>query len=125
MDLTGSYIGIWFTREEIETIFGLDPLADATVYMLRGQVLGESENVGLWVEVHGVAAPPEITARSPRSASLRSSSKSACSMVGTTEISVARWRVMAASTAPASKRESSTIGRRASRQRVTIDRPPM
>ena len=72
MDLTGSYIGIWFTREEIETIFGIDPLADATVYMLRGKVLGESRDVGLWIEVHAVAAPPEdhvfpdIPAEKPR-----------------------------------------------------------
>ena len=64
MDLTGSYIGIWFTREEIETIFGLDPLADATVYMLRGKVLGESENVGLWSR--STASPRRPTTTSSR-----------------------------------------------------------
>jgi hypothetical protein len=59
MDLTGSYIGIWVTTEEMEAIFGFEPTSAGAIFMLRGRVVGESDEVGLWVELHAVAAPPD------------------------------------------------------------------
>lgn len=59
MDIAGRYIGIWVTREEIEAIFGFDPTSEAGIFMLRGKVLGESEELGLWIELDGVSAPPD------------------------------------------------------------------
>jgi hypothetical protein len=59
MDLTGSYIGIWVTPEEMEAIFGFEPTATSAIYMLRGKVIGETDEVGLWIELHAVASPPE------------------------------------------------------------------
>jgi hypothetical protein len=59
MDLTGSYIGIWVTAEEMEAIFGFEPTATSAIFMLRGKVIGESEEVGLWIELHAVSAPPD------------------------------------------------------------------
>src|SRR5687768_14677242 len=71
MDLTGRYIGIWVTAEEMEAIFGFEPAATSAIYMLRGKVLGETDEVGLWIELQGVSAPPEdlfpdIAAEKPR-----------------------------------------------------------
>jgi hypothetical protein len=59
MDLTGSYIGIWVTPEEMEAIFAFEPTGTAPIYMLRGKVLGETDEVGLWIELHAVSAPPD------------------------------------------------------------------
>ena len=59
MDLTGSYIGIWVTTEEMEAIFGFEPASTSAIYMLRGKVIGETDEVGLWIELHAVSAPPE------------------------------------------------------------------
>jgi hypothetical protein len=59
MDLTGRYIGIWVTTEEMEAIFGFEPTSTAAIYMLRGKVIGETDEVGLWIELHAVSAPPE------------------------------------------------------------------
>ena len=59
MDLTGRYIGIWVTPEEMDAIFGFEPTSTSPVFMLRGRVLGESDDVGLWIELHAVSAPPD------------------------------------------------------------------
>ncbi len=59
MDLTGSYIGIWVTPEEMEAIFAFEPAGTAPIFMLRGRVLGETDEVGLWIELHAVSAPPD------------------------------------------------------------------
>ena len=32
MDIVGMYIGIWVARDEIEQIFGLDPVSSARVF---------------------------------------------------------------------------------------------
>jgi hypothetical protein len=32
MDLTGRYIGIWVTTEEMEAIFGFEPTATAAIF---------------------------------------------------------------------------------------------
>jgi hypothetical protein len=59
MDVIGRYMGIWVSTEEMEAIFGFDPVSDASVYMIRGKVIGETDNVGLWLELEGVSAPPD------------------------------------------------------------------
>jgi hypothetical protein len=59
MDIIGRYIGIWVTREEMEAIFGFDPTGDSSMFMLGGKVLGESDRVGLWIELDAVSAPPD------------------------------------------------------------------
>jgi len=51
MNIVGSYIGIWVTRDEIEQIFGLDPLSTARVFLLGGEVVGEAEGIGLWIRL--------------------------------------------------------------------------
>jgi hypothetical protein len=59
MDLNGRYIGIWVTAEEMEAIFGFEPTSTAPIYMISGKVMGETDEVGLWIELHAVSAPPE------------------------------------------------------------------
>jgi hypothetical protein len=59
MDLTGQYIGIWVTPEEMDAIFGFEPASTSSVFMLRGKVIGESDDVGLWIELQAISAPPE------------------------------------------------------------------
>ncbi len=72
----------------------------------------------------GAAAPPTSTPRRRARALSWSRSRRAWSMVGTTERRVARSQVTAARTASGSKRGWRRTARRATRQRVRMERPP-
>ena len=40
MNITGKYVGIWVTREELETIFCLDPISAVRRFLVAGTVIG-------------------------------------------------------------------------------------
>jgi hypothetical protein len=74
MDIVGMYIGIWVARDEIEQIFGLDPVSSARVFLLGGEVLGEAPaGMGLWVRLDTVSIAggphdlfPDLAKEKPR-----------------------------------------------------------
>ena len=47
MDLIGTYLGIWVTRDEIVDIFGLHPASTAKVFILGGGIIGAIPALGL------------------------------------------------------------------------------
>jgi len=55
MDIAGKYVGIWVSREELETIFSLDPISVARRFLVVGTVLGEAPGVGLWMQLDTVS----------------------------------------------------------------------
>ena len=55
MDLKDTYLGIWVTRAELETIFSLEPVSGASRFLVAGTVVGEATGVGLWVQLETVS----------------------------------------------------------------------
>ncbi|OLB96652.1 MAG: hypothetical protein AUH30_12090 [Candidatus Rokubacteria bacterium 13_1_40CM_68_15] len=55
MEVSGKYLGIWVTSDELEEIFGLHPAIGATVFLLGGEVVGEMPELGLWVRLDTVS----------------------------------------------------------------------
>jgi hypothetical protein len=54
MNIAGKYVGIWVTRDELETIFCLDPVSAARRFLVAGTVLGDAPGVGLWLQLDTV-----------------------------------------------------------------------
>jgi hypothetical protein len=55
MNITGKYVGMWVTREEMETIFCLDPVSAARRFLVAGTVIGDAPGVGLWLQLDTVS----------------------------------------------------------------------
>jgi len=59
MDLIGTYLGIWVTRDEIVDIFGLHPASTAKVFILGGGIIGAIPALGLVMRLDTVAVSGE------------------------------------------------------------------
>jgi hypothetical protein len=55
MDIKDKFLGIWVTREELETIFSLEPVSTAARFLVAGTVVGDAPGVGLWMELETVS----------------------------------------------------------------------
>jgi hypothetical protein len=55
MDIQDKYLGVWITREELETIFSLQPASTAARFLIAGTVVGDTPGIGVWLQLDTVA----------------------------------------------------------------------
>ncbi len=73
MDIKDKFLGIWVTREELETIFSLEPVSTAAGFLVAGTVVGDAPGVGLWMELETVATMMLLPYSRPMSLALHAS----------------------------------------------------